>query len=241
MTTNVGECATVFEYLIYNLFNRPLSVLLPVVAIATVICGLSAVSRAEPAKLTIVALGDSLTAGFELPPSAAFPVQLERALAAAGQADVQVLNAGVSGDTTAAGLARFEWSVPDNADAVILELGANDALRGVPIEVARENLVKILDKIEHRGIPVLIAGIPAIANWGDDYQRAFAELFDSLAERYGALLYENFLGGLEGDPALSLPDGLHPSEKGVGVIVENIMPKVVELIERARSAKSGRK
>lgn len=214
---------------------RAMVTMITVLTLAGALGALPGAPRAETAPLTIVAFGDSLTAGYELPPSAAFPAQLERALAEAGHANIKLVNAGVSGDTTAGGLARFDWAVPDSADAVILELGANDALRGVPVETARANLVKILEKLEARGIPVLIAGIPAIANWGDDYQRAFEELFDGLAERYGALLYENFLDGVTDDPSNVLPDGLHPSAKGVGVIVENIMPKVVELIERARA------
>ncbi len=225
--------------MIETLFARPLTVLGALAVLAAGLAVLPALTRAEPAPLTIVAFGDSLTAGYELPPSAAFPAQLERALAAAGYPDVRVLNAGVSGDTTAGGLARFDWAVPETADAVILELGANDALRGVPVETARDNLAKILDKLEKRGTPVLIAGVPAIANWGEDYQRAFSEVFGTLAERYGAILYDDFLNGLAGEPDLVLPDGLHPSEKGVAVIVENIMPKVVELIDRAR-AQTGR-
>lgn len=182
----------------------------------------------------IVAFGDSLTAGYQLPPEAAFPVQLEKALTEKGL-NVRVVNSGVSGDTAADGLARFDWAMPEDADAVILELGANDALRGIPLAETRKALVEILTRLKDRKIPVLIAGMEAPRNWGDDYVREFRQMYADLAAEYGAELYPFFLDGIALDNSLNLGDGMHPNEKGVGVIVERILPKVEELIEKAES------
>ncbi len=189
----------------------------------------------EPVR--IVALGDSLTAGFELPPSAAFPVQLEKALTEKGYR-VEVANAGVSGDTTSAGLQRLDWAVPDGTDAVILELGANDALRGVPWEVARENLDTILARLGERGVPVLLAGMQSPQNWGKDYADNFARIYPELAKKHDAILYPFFMEGVALEKGLNLDDGLHPNRDGVAVIVERILPKVEELISRTREAKA---
>ncbi|MEQ1616465.1 MAG: arylesterase [Hyphomicrobiaceae bacterium] len=184
--------------------------------------------------IRIVAYGDSLTAGFGLGPADAFPAQLEKALKAKGR-NVEVINAGVSGDTTAAALERFDWAVPDGVEAAIVELGANDGLRGQPPEQARRNLDIILGRLKAKGIQLLVAGIPAPRNWGDAYVRAFDPMFAELAATHGALLYPFFLDGVALKPELSLPDGLHPNAAGVAVIVERIMPKVVELIDRAQA------
>ena len=184
-----------------------------------------------PAPIRIVAYGDSLTAGYNLSPSEAFPVRLEAALKAKGR-NVEVINAGVSGDTTAAALERFDWAVPDGVDAAIVELGANDGLRGQPPAQARKNLETIITKLKAKGIEILVAGIPAPRNWGDVYAKAFDPMFAELASANGALLYPFFLDGVALKPELSLPDGLHPNARGVAVIVERIMPKVEELIER---------
>ncbi|MDX2308041.1 MAG: arylesterase [Hyphomicrobium sp.] len=198
------------------------------------LAGFSSMTVARAAdRLDVVAFGDSLTAGYLLPPDAAFPVQLETALRARGHA-VAVANAGVSGDTTAAGLARFDWAIPEGTDAVILELGANDALRGQKPSDARKNLDEILARLSQRNIPVLIAGMRAPTNWGPDYQRDFDAIFADLAEKHGAILYPFFLDGIALDPKLNLDDGLHPNPQGVTVIVERILPKVEELIERAK-------
>jgi acyl-CoA thioesterase-1 len=182
----------------------------------------------------IVAFGDSLTAGYQLPPDAAFPVQLEKALTEKGH-NVRVANSGVSGDTSADGLARFDWAMPEDADAVILELGANDSLRGIAVEETRKALGEILKLLKDRNIPVLIAGMEAPRNWGDDYVAEFRQMYADLAAEYGADLYPFFLDGIALDNSLNLGDGLHPNEKGVGVIVERILPKVEELIEKAES------
>ncbi|MCF3933969.1 arylesterase [Acuticoccus sp. M5D2P5] len=192
----------------------------------------SGAARAEP--ITIVALGDSLTAGYQLPPGAGFPAQLERALADEGL-DVSVLDAGVSGDTTSGGLSRLDWSVGEEADAVIVELGANDALRGIDPSDTRANLTAILDRLDARGLPVLLAGMLAPPNMGEDYGNAFAGIYDELAAR-DVVFYPFFLDGVAADPALNLADGMHPTEEGVGVIVERILPKVRELIARVQDA-----
>lgn len=188
----------------------------------------------EARPIRIVAFGDSLTAGYQLKQDQAFPVQLAAALKTKGHA-VDVTNAGVSGDTTAAGLARFDWAVPDETEAVILALGANDALRGIDPDVARDNLDQILVKLRERNIDVLIAGMPPPKNWGKDYEDRFGAMYADLAEKHGALLYPFFLDGVALNPALNLPDGLHPTGEGVGVIVEKILPEVEALIRRVEA------
>lgn len=192
---------------------------------------------AEDREIVIVALGDSLTAGYQLPPAAAFPAQLEKALRARG-ANVKVINAGVSGDTSGDGLARLDWSMPDNADAVILELGANDALRGNPVATAKQSLEAIMEKLKERKLPVLIAGMEAPRNWGADYQLAFHYIYPDLAAKYDALLYPFFLEGVALDRGLTLPDGLHPTQQGVARIVEGILPHVEQLIARVEKKRS---
>jgi acyl-CoA thioesterase I len=183
--------------------------------------------------LTIVALGDSLTAGFGLAASDAFPAKLQQALAAKGIA-VTISNAGVSGDTMSGGLARLDWSVPPDTDAVILELGANDALRGLDPAVTRRALDRILGAFAKRNIPVLLCGMLAPRNLGADYARAFDSMFPELAKTYDAVLYPFFLDGVAADPKLNQRDGLHPTAAGVDVIVAKILPKVEELIARVR-------
>jgi len=196
-----------------------------------VAAGLSG-ARAEP--VTIVALGDSLTAGYQLAPGAGFPAQLERALQDEGL-DVTVVDAGVSGDTTSGGLARLDWSVGADADAVIVELGGNDALRGLDPAGTRQNLSEILDRLEARGLPVLLAGMLAPPNLGEDYGADFRAVFEDLSAR-DVVYYPFFLEGVAGNPGLDIGDGIHPTEEGVAVIVKNILPKVRELVERAATA-----
>lgn len=186
-----------------------------------------------PAKpIRIVAFGDSLTAGFGLKPHQSFPAQLQKALEARGH-NVVVANAGVSGDTTAAGLERLAWAVPDGTNAVILELGANDALRGINPNVARANLEKIVINLKERGIPTLLAGFRAPANWGERYSQAFDAIFPDLAQEHGLVFYPFFLEGVALNPKLNLNDGLHPSSKGVAEIVKRIVPSMEDLIDRA--------
>jgi acyl-CoA thioesterase I len=179
--------------------------------------------------IRLVAYGDSLTAGFGVALAEAFPAQLERALKAKGH-NVEVINAGVSGDTTAAALERFDWAVPDGVHAAIVELGANDALRGQDPAQAKRNLDTILGRLKGKGIEVLVAGIPAPRNWGDAYVKAFDGMFAELAQKHGAALYPFFLDGVALKPNLNLPDGLHPNAQGIAAVVERIMPSVVALI-----------
>jgi len=186
--------------------------------------------------VNIVAFGDSLTAGYGLAANEAFPAQLQRALIAKGLA-VNVVNAGVSGDTTAGGLARLDWSVPDGTDAVILELGANDALRGFDPAVTRKALDTMLRRLQERKIPVLLCGMVAPPNMGVEYGRAFNAIYPDLAAQTGAILYPFFLTGVAADPKLNQRDGLHPTAAGVAVIVDRILLQVEELIARAKGSR----
>ncbi|MBN9016533.1 MAG: arylesterase [Rhizobiales bacterium] len=184
---------------------------------------------ARAAPLRIVALGDSLTAGYGLGPGEGFTDQLQAALKARGQ-DVEIVNAGVSGDTAAGGLARLDWSLGEGADAVIVELGANDMLRGFDPAETRASLDAILKQLSARKLPILLAGMRAAPNLGPDYAARFEPIYSQLAEQYGAVLYPFFLDGAAGQPALLQADGLHPNRAGVAVIVERILPAVERLI-----------
>lgn len=177
----------------------------------------------------ILAFGDSLTAGFGLPEAASFPSRLEARLKAEG-VGAHVVNAGVSGDTTAGGLARLDWALADKPDIVILELGANDALRGIDPKIVRANLDAMIGKIEASGAKLLLMGMRAPPNWGEDYQRDFDRLYPELAHAHRVTLYPFFLEGVAMDPKLNQPDGLHPNEKGVAALVERIAPYVARLI-----------
>ena len=181
----------------------------------------------------IVALGDSLTAGLGLPVNAAFPARLEQALNAKGVA-VEITNAGVSGDTASAGLARLDWSVPEGTDAVIIELGANDTLRGTDPKVTREALEGIVGRLRERRIEVLLAGMRAAPNLGPDYGRDFDAIYPDLATRNDLLFYPFFLDGVATDAKLNQRDGLHPTAAGVDAIVARILPKAEELVARVR-------
>ena len=191
-------------------------------------------SPAKGAPLKIVAFGDSLTAGYGLSAQDAFPAVLERALKAKGH-NVEIENAGVSGDTASGGLARLDWSIADGTDAVIVELGANDMLRGVEPKVTRQALDDILAKLKARNIPVLLSGMRAAPNMGPDYLREYEAIFPALAQKYDVVFYPFFLDGVAADPKLALRDGVHPNGAGVQIIVDGILPKVEELIARVRS------
>lgn len=182
----------------------------------------------------IVALGDSLTAGYGLSAKDGFVPRLQAAVTAKGIA-AEVVNAGVSGDTSSDGLARLDWSVPQDTAAVIVELGANDMLRGIKPQITRDALDAILKRLSTRHITVLLSGMRAAPNLGADYGKAFEAIYPDLAAKYGALLYPFFLDGVAGNLKLVQPDGLHPNPSGVGVIVERILPKVEELITRAQA------
>jgi acyl-CoA thioesterase-1 len=192
-------------------------------------------SAAESRTVKIVAFGDSLTAGFGLAENATFPARLAHALKAKGHA-VIIVNAGVSGDTASGGLNRLDWSVPPDTDAVILELGANDMLRGIDPSVTKSALAAILGKLNARHIPVLLAGMKAIPNLGEDYVRAFDAIYPALASTHRVVFYPFFLAGVATDARFNLADGLHPSPAGIDVIVKRILPSVEELIARVRTA-----
>jgi acyl-CoA thioesterase I len=196
-------------------------------------------ARSAERPITIVALGDSLTAGFGVRSGDAFPAKLQRALVAKGM-DVRIINAGASGDTMSGGLARLDWSVADGAEGVIVELGANDALRGTDPAVTRKALDAILRRLGERKIPVLVCGMLAPRNMGAEYASAFDAIFPDLASQYGAILYPFFLDGVAGNPKLNQPDGLHPLASGVDVIVDQVLPDVERLIARIKARRSGR-
>lgn len=214
---------------------------------AAVLAGLAAIMTMNPSMaqdvgpargsdkpIRIVAFGDSLTAGYMLEPSAALPVQLETALKERGHS-VIVENAGVSGDTTAAGLARLDWAIAPDTHAVILELGANDALRGVDPAVTRSNLDQMLKILSERDIKVLLVGMIAPKNWGEEYSKAFDPIFGELAETYQCLYYPFILEGVATNPDLNLSDGLHPNRDGVAEIVKRMLPKVEKLIAQVKA------
>jgi acyl-CoA thioesterase I len=185
----------------------------------------------------IVVLGDSLVAGFQLKVSDAFPAQLERALKARGHS-VEIINAGVSGDTTAGGLERLKWAIPDATDAVILELGANDALRGLDPARAKANLDKIILSLKSDGLEILLAGMLAPRNLGATYSSAFDAIYPELAKQHGLLLYPFFLDGVAFDGKYNLGDGIHPNGSGVAEITRRMLPLVEQLIDRVRNKRA---
>lgn len=184
--------------------------------------------------IRLVALGDSLTAGFLLPDSAAFPSVLERALQARGRA-VEVANAGVSGDTVAGGLQRLDVAVPDGTDGVILELGANDMLRGSDPAAIRAGLEQIIGRLAARGIPVLLAGVRATEARDPAYRARFDAIYPDLARRYRLTYYPDFYAGVGADPGFKIFDGVHPSAEGVRQIVARVLPSVETFLTRLRA------
>lgn len=195
-------------------------------------------ATAETTKpIRIVAFGDSLCAGYGVRPSQSFPAQLQKELKARGH-NVIVANAGVSGDTSAAGLARLAWAIGDDADAVIVEFGANDALRGISPKVTRDNMQKILAKLNERRIPVLLTGMRSPTNWGDSYAENFDAIFPDLAKEHSLIFYPFFLEGVIFDAKLNQQDGIHPNSKGVAAIVKAILPQVEELIAKAEAQRT---
>jgi acyl-CoA thioesterase I len=178
---------------------------------------------AKPIKMVV--LGDSLSAGLGLSGSAAFPIRLQKALKAKG-IEVDMINAGVSGDTTSGGRDRLDWSVPEGTEAVILELGANDALRGIDPKVTRAALTEILTRLQARKIAVLLCGMLAPPNYGADYSARFNAIYPDLAKTFQVPLYPFFLEGVASDAKLNQADGLHPTAEGIDLIVKNILPMV---------------
>jgi acyl-CoA thioesterase-1 len=200
---------------------------------ATIAMGLAILAAPATARAPVILdLGDSLTAGFGLPANEAFPAKLEAWLHRQGIA-ARVVNAGVSGDTTADGLARLDWALADKPDFVILELGANDALRGIDPSTVRDNLDKMIGKIQASGAKVLLVGMLAPPNWGKEYKRAFDAVFPELAQAHRLPLYPFFLEGVAMKPELNQPDGIHPNERGVAVLVDRIAPMVARLLGSA--------
>ncbi|MBW8638521.1 arylesterase [Hoeflea sp. WL0058] len=198
-------------------------------AAGALVATLSMAARAEP--VNIVGFGDSLMAGYQLAPADAFPVKLEDALVATGN-EVTIANAGVSGDTSSGGLSRLDWSVPDDADAVILELGANDALRGISPEKTRENLDAMIAALKGRGVEVLLVGMLAPPNMGDAYADLFNGIYPDLAEKYDLILYPFFLDGVAAEKGLDIGDGMHPNAEGVDIMVTRFLPYAQQLLER---------
>ncbi len=182
-------------------------------------------------ELRLLAFGDSLTAGYGLPVEDGFVAQLERAINAAG-VDAVVLDAGVSGDTTAGGRSRIAWALGDKPTHALIALGANDALRGLPPEAAKANLAAILEATAAAGVPVLLAGMRAPRNWGDDYVEQFDAIYPALAAEMSAPLYPFFLEGVALDPALNQADGIHPNAAGVEAIVAGLLPSVLHLLQQ---------
>lgn len=227
---------------IYKKLNRPTftglcGAIVTGLVIAVMFYGSTAPIPAQADEITaakkpfvIVAFGDSLTAGYLLGPDEGFVPQLQKALRAKGHTDVEVRNAGVSGDTTAGGLTRLDWSVGSETDAVILELGANDALRGIDPMLTRQNLEAMIRTLQARHIRVLLVGMLAPPNMGADYSRAFNPIYPDLARDFDLDLYPFFLEGVAAQSSLTLADGMHPNAKGVALMVESILPKVENLI-----------
>lgn len=205
--------------------------MIAIVAALAALCVLLSVPAAADT-VRIVALGDSLTAGYGLDAEDSFPAVLEAELRARGH-DVEVVNAGVSGDTTRGGLERLDWAIGDDTDAVIVELGANDALRGIEPGVTRDNLDSIVGQLVERDIPVLLAGMQAPPNLGDDYAKTFNAIFPDLALRHGVLHYPFFLEGVAAERQLNQSDGMHPSEAGVREIVARMIEPVEALLTQA--------
>lgn len=190
-------------------------------------------ATSEKEQMTLVVLGDSLSAGYQLDSTDAFPAKLQKALTERDY-KVHVINAGVSGDTSSGGLARLEWSISPNTNAVIIELGGNDALRGIDPHLTRDNINAIIENLQQRNIAVLLTGMLAPPNLGSEYSQAFNSIFPNAAKRHNVFFYPFFLDGVAGNSDLNLPDGIHPTASGVDVIVERILPQVEHLLDNLK-------
>jgi acyl-CoA thioesterase-1 len=195
--------------------------------------GMTAPEAASAAPLKILALGDSLTSGYGLPPGEGFTDQLGQALKDAG-VSARVINGGVAGDTSADGLARLDWSLADDPALVIIELGGNDALRGLDPKVTKANIDAILARLEQQHRAVLLTGMLAPPNLGDEYAASFNPIFPALAKQHGVVFYPFFLDGVAGNPSLVQSDGIHPTAQGVAIIVQRILPALRQTIDRVR-------
>ncbi|MBA2126117.1 arylesterase [Hyphomicrobium methylovorum] len=218
---------------------EPIRMLALAIVLSLLSSPLSAVDAADvpTTPVTILAFGDSLTAGYGVKATEAFPAQLQMALEAKGY-KVTVLNGGVSGDTTSGGAQRLDWALEPPPDGVILELGANDALRGIDPKEPRANLDAMLEKLKAKNIAVLIAGMRAPNNWGADYSKAFDAIYPDLAAKYGYPLYPFFLDGVALDRSFSQSDGLHPTAAGIAEIVKRILPEVETLVQTIAQRKT---
>jgi acyl-CoA thioesterase-1 len=200
----------------------------------------TAPNTARGAQVTILALGSSLTQGYGLPPGTEFPVQLQAALRKSG-INATVINAGVSGDTSAGGLARLDWSLASHPDAAIIELGSNDMLRGIAPTETEKNLSAIIEKLKAAHVKVLLTGMKAQRNLGKDYYEAFDAIYPRLAEKYDVLFYPFFLAGVALEPKLNQADGLHPNPAGVKIIVSRMLPIVKKLVQETDQGKVTRR
>ena len=205
--------------------------------IAVIVASMAFAVVANAKTISLVGFGDSLMAGYQLPPGDGFPEKLQAALTAKG-VEVSIANAGVSGDTTAGGLARIDWSVPDGTDGVILELGGNDALRGIPPEESEKNLDQIIARLKERGVAVLLVGMLAPPNMGGDYAARFNSIYEKLAQKHGVALYPFFLDGVALDAGLKLEDGMHPNSKGIDVMVEKMEPAITQFLGTISTVKN---
>lgn len=204
--------------------------------LAVTICNVQSLHANNTAESTLrlLVLGDSLSAGYGLKPEDSFPSQLEKAMHDAGY-DVRVINAGVSGDTTAGGLSRLEWALSDKPHIVLVELGGNDALRGLPPAETYANLDAILGRLKNRDISVILAGMQAPRNLGEDYTTVFDAIYPRLARKYDLPFYPFFLDGVALDPALNQADGIHPNSAGVREIVRRILPLLETELEKIKT------
>jgi acyl-CoA thioesterase-1 len=199
--------------------------------------GLHAANAVKPVKLVV--LGDSLSAGLGLPEAAAFPARLQKALRDKG-IDVDINNAGVSGDTASGGRDRLDWSVPEGTDAVVVELGANDALRGLDPAVTRAALTDIVKRLKARGVAVMLCGMVAPPNYGSDYAARFNTIYPDLARQFDVPLYPFFLAGVAADRKLNQADGIHPTAEGVDIIVGNMLPTVETFLGTLRDQRASK-
>ncbi len=217
------------------IFVHILVLIMALMTAETVLAQGSVAVAARPIKMVV--LGDSLSAGYGLPAGAAFPVRLQKALDTKG-IKVDMINAGVSGDTSSGGRDRLDWSVPEGTEAVIVELGANDALRGTDPAVTRAALSDILTRLKARGVAVLLCGMVAPPNYGSEYATRFNAIYPELAKSFGVPLYPFFLEGVAADARLNQADGMHPTAEGVDVVVKNILPTVEAFLGKLSGQRS---
>jgi acyl-CoA thioesterase-1 len=217
------------------IFVHILVLIMALMTAETVLAQGSVAVTAKPIKMVV--LGDSLSAGYGLPAGAAFPVRLQKALDTKG-IKVDMINAGVSGDTSSGGRDRLDWSVPEGTEAVIVELGANDALRGTDPAVTRAALSDILTQLKARGVSVLLCGMVAPPNYGSDYAARFNTIYPDLAKSFGVPLYPFFLEGVVADARLNQADGMHPTAEGVDIVVKNILPTVEAFLGKLSGQRS---